>query len=140
VTPVTVEIKVRFGDVDHAKIVYYPRFFHYFHIAFEELFEQGFGIPYPDVIDLEHLGFPAVHTEADYKVPVVFGDVLEVRVSVARIGTKSVKLRYRAIRKADGVECVEGLVTTCCVDMRTFEGLPVPERYRELFGRYLEEA
>ena len=28
---------VRFADVDHAGIVYYPRFFHLFHLAFEEL-------------------------------------------------------------------------------------------------------
>ena len=31
---------VRFADVDHAGIVYYPRFFHYFHMAFEELFRR----------------------------------------------------------------------------------------------------
>lgn len=135
---ITAEIKVRFGDVDHARIVYYPRFFHYFHIAFEELFEKGFGIPYPDVLDREHVGFPAVHSEADYKVPAVFGDVLHVQVTCTAVGTKSVSLRYRAIRASDGVECAEGRVTTCCVDMRTFASQPVPQRYRELFGRYLE--
>ena len=29
-------IKVRFADVDDARVVYYPRYLHYCHIAFEE--------------------------------------------------------------------------------------------------------
>ena len=34
---------VRFADVDHAGIVYYPRFFHFFHLAFEELWRARLG-------------------------------------------------------------------------------------------------
>ena len=32
--------KVRFSDVDNAGIVYYPRFFHYCHVAREEFFTE----------------------------------------------------------------------------------------------------
>ncbi len=136
---VTVEVKVRFGDVDHAKIVYYPRFFHYFHIAFEELFEQGFGVRYPDVLEHEQLGFPAVRTEADYKAPVRFGDLLRIRVTCVRLGTKSMTLRYRATRVRDGVECVDARVTTACVDMTTFTSRAIPDHYRAQLQKYLEE-
>lgn len=93
-----VEVKVRFADVDHARIVYYPRFFHYFHVAFEEMFEQVLGMKYPEVLDGEHVGFPAVKTEAEYRSPVRFGDVLRIRVTCARLGSRSVTLRYRAER------------------------------------------
>ena len=44
----TCEIPVRFGDVDHARIVYYPRFFHFCHVAMEEAFRDALGISYPD--------------------------------------------------------------------------------------------
>lgn len=134
----TAEIKVRFADVDHARIVYYPRFFHYFHIAFEELFEQEFGCTYPQVLDEDHVGFPAVHSEADYSAPARFGDVLRIRVTCMRVGTRSVTLRYRAIRAADGLECAEGRVTGACVDMKDFKSMDVPERYRTFFARFLE--
>ena len=30
-------IKVCFGDIDNAGIVYYPRFMHYFHLAIEDM-------------------------------------------------------------------------------------------------------
>ena len=65
-TPLSIEIPVRFGDVDHAQIVYYPRFYHFFHIAFEELFAQGLGVPYARVMAGEHIGYPSVRTECDY--------------------------------------------------------------------------
>ena len=41
--PFVFSTPVRFADVDHAGIVYYPRFFHYFHLAFEELFRSRMG-------------------------------------------------------------------------------------------------
>lgn len=136
--PFAVEVKVRFADVDHARIVYYPRFFHYFHVAFEELFEREFGLSYPEVLDREHVGFPAVRTEADYRAPARYGDVLRIHVTCRRIGARSVTLRYRAVRAADGVECVDASVTTACVDMRTFRPQDVPPAHRALFERFLE--
>ncbi len=68
--PVT--IKVRFADVDWAQIVYYPRFYHYFHIAFEELFERELGLRYSQVMQDHDIGYPAVHSECDYRAPVRF--------------------------------------------------------------------
>ena len=133
------DVKVRFADVDHAGIVYYPRFFHYFHVAMEELYEREFGMTYPEVIDVDHVGFPAVHTEADYRRPVRYGDTLAIAVTCVRIGTRSVTLRYRARRAAGGEECAEGRVTTACVDMRTFTSMDVPERYRAFLTRFLED-
>src|SRR5262249_60482134 len=41
---------VRFGDVDHAGIVYYPQFFIYFHEAFEDFFNSN-GLPYDQLLN-----------------------------------------------------------------------------------------
>jgi 4-hydroxybenzoyl-CoA thioesterase len=131
------ELKVRFAVVDHARIVYYPRFFHYFHIAFEELFEREFGKTYPQVLDEDHVGFPSVHVEADYIAPARFGDVLRIQVSCVRIGKRSVVLGYRAARASDGVDVCKAQVTTACVDMRTFRSMDVPPRYRDFFTRFI---
>ena len=43
ITPIYQTIAYVFDDVDHAGIVYYPRFFHYFHLAFEELLFTAFA-------------------------------------------------------------------------------------------------
>ncbi len=139
-TPFECDLKVRFADVDHAKVVYYPHFFHYFHVAFEELYEHVLGQSYPEVIDGMGIGYPAVHSEADYHAPARFGDVLRIRVTCTHLGAKSVTLRYRARRRRDDVECAVGHVTVCCVDMTTFRSRRVPDEHRALFEQLREAA
>jgi 4-hydroxybenzoyl-CoA thioesterase len=124
--------------VDPARIVYYPRYFLFFHDAFEDFFEDEMGMLYADVIGVDHVGFPSVHVEVDYSAPARFGETLEIHITCARLGTKSVTLRYRAVRVSDGVLSAEALVTTACVDMRTFKSQEIPPKYRKLFSRFAE--
>jgi len=129
------QVKVRFSDVDNAGIVYYPRFFHFFHVAFEELFSEKFGIPYVDVLGKEKIGFPAVRVENDFKAPLRYGDIADVEIGVAKIGTKSITCTYRLTRQPGGELCAEGKVTVASVRMTDFVAVPIPEKYRALFAK-----
>lgn len=131
--PLRLSIPVRFADVDHAGIVYYPQFFHYFHQAFEEIFRQRFGGPraYVELLDVERVGLPAVGLEASFSRPLRFGDDVDIEVSLVRLGGKSVTLGYRAL--LDGELCAEAKVTCCLTNLDTFEPIEVPKRLRELF-------
>lgn len=124
------ERPVRFADEDHAQIVYYPRFFHFFHEAFEEMFAAQ-GIPYRQCLD-ENVGWPAVHAEADYKRPVRFGDRLGIVVSIARIGETSVTCEYVGTRVGDVEPAVTGKIVVACLDMTTMRSQPIPAKYRAL--------
>ena len=132
--PFRTTIPVRFGDVDHAGIVYYPQFFIYFHEAFEDFFNDG-GISYVRLLDELRLGFPTVHLETDYKAPLRYGDRLVLDLSVAHLGTSSVIIRYVGYRERDGVLCVTCDLTSACVDMKTFKACPIPDDIRALFQR-----
>src|SRR5262245_55455387 len=123
------EIKVRFGDEDHAGIVYYPRFFDWFHQVFEDFFGEA-GKTYKDVLDVDHAGWPSVHAEADYASPARFGDVLAIELTVERIGKSSVSFAYRATNEKESRLVATGKVTCVCIDMRTFESQPIPAAYR----------
>jgi 4-hydroxybenzoyl-CoA thioesterase len=131
-------VKVRFSEIDRAGIVYYPRFFHYFHIAFEEFFEERVGVPYHRLLDRDRVGFPTVHAECDYRAPLKFGDVLRIGVSVERIGRSSVVFLYRLRRSAKAPPAAEARITVVCVDMDTFRPIPVPARCRRAFERHRE--
>lgn len=131
-------IPVRFGDEDHAGIVYYPRFLHFFHCAFEDFFNDQ-GHPYKKVLDEDRTGWPAVHLETDFKKPLRFGDVLEVEVTVERLGTKSATFGYVGRRQGDGEEVVSASITVACIDMDSFRGKPIPSTYRALFERHMKE-
>lgn len=128
-------IPVRFGDIDHAGIAYYPTLLHYCHVAFEEFFEKGLGVPYPRVFGRDRVGFPTVHLEADFRKPLSFGDRLSMEVTVARLGRGSVVFRYRA--RLRGAVAFEARCTTACVDARTFRPRPLPPRYRRLLTPHL---
>ncbi len=137
-------LPVRFADVDHAGIVYYPRFVHYFHVAFEELWRARIGpAAYSEIIDRDRIGFPAVRAECDFKAPLKFGDTAEIDVSIPRLGSRSITFRYR-IYKAASVSsstrtlCAEGQVVCAVVDLARFVAVPVPERVNDMLRDLVE--
>jgi 4-hydroxybenzoyl-CoA thioesterase len=125
---------VRFGDIDHAGIAFYPSLLRLAHEAFEDAWSHGLGRPYVQVCDDEHLGFPAVHIEADFSAPLRFGDTVEIAVSVPRIGTKSVTWRYDMTRN-DGTATARIEITTAVIDLRDFSGLELPAWCRTLLAK-----
>ena len=133
---------VRFSDIDHAGIVYYPRFFHFFHLAFEELWRARIGPrAYSELLDRDRVGFPAVRAECDFHAPLRFGDTAEIEISVARLGNKSITFRYRVHRAADErprTLCAEGQVVCAVVDLARFVAIAVPERVVELLAEIRE--
>jgi YbgC/YbaW family acyl-CoA thioester hydrolase len=129
--------RVRFGEVDQAQIVYYPRVFHFCHLAMEDFFETEVGVPYAVIVKDRRIGFPAVNLETDFKAPMPFGADLAIGMAYLKLGRSSVLTRYR-FRDQDGVDCAEVRVTTACVDMDAFKARAIPEDIRGAFERHLE--
>ncbi|MCA9671174.1 MAG: acyl-CoA thioesterase [Myxococcales bacterium] len=134
--PFKAVMPIRFADVDHARILYYPRFFHLFHQAFEDFFNDHLEQPYAHVLGVEKVGFPAVHAEADYYFPLRFGDVAEVELTIEKIGTKSATIVYSVRREVNQTLCCRGQVVVVSINMDTLEGMPIPDKYRQLFEEY----
>lgn len=127
-------ILVRFGDEDHAGIVYYPRFFNFFHIAFEDFWnEQGF--PYARILDHDRVGFPTVHVETDFRKPLRFGDRFEVDVWLEKIGEASATFRYRGRRQGESEDTATARLVVVCVNMDTWTPTPIPAPLRALLER-----
>ena len=132
---------VRFSDIDHAGLVYYPRFFHFFHLAFEELWRARLGArAYVELIDGERIGFPAVHADCDFKGPLRFGDDAEIELWVARLGATSVTFRYRVFRSGDRMLAADGKVVCAVTDLARMAAIPIPDRVRALLGDLVEES
>jgi 4-hydroxybenzoyl-CoA thioesterase len=92
-------IDVRFGDCDPAGVVYFPRFFDWFHQAMESWFDQALGLPYSEV--LQRYGFPAVHTEADFIKPCSMGERIRVLLRVGKVGASSFRLDFEVMGPTD---------------------------------------
>lgn len=86
--------EVQFGDCDPAGIVYFPRFFDLFHQAMESWFGASLGAAYAEVVMGRKIGFPAVHTEADFSRPCAFGESIVTYLRVESLGSSSMTLGY----------------------------------------------
>lgn len=129
-------IRVRFDDEDHAGIVYFPWFFHFFHSAFEDFFVEQ-GVPYRECFEVDRIGWPSVHAEADFIRPTRFGDALRIEMWLEKIGNSSAVFSYRGWVTGDATDRVRAKITVACLDMNTFRATPIPPKYRALFEKHL---
>ena len=129
-----------FGDADMAKILYFPRLFHYCHVVMEGFVLKSTGKSYQSLLDDRRLGFPTVHTEADYAAPMPYGRDLAFEFVLTHLGTSSMKLQFTA--RMEGEERVRAVArsTVVCVDMDRFESVPLPADLRRDFAPYLHAA
>ncbi|MFO0677642.1 MAG: thioesterase family protein [Polyangiaceae bacterium] len=127
----TYECPVRFEDVDAARIVFFPRFFHYAHEAMEAFFDRLPG-GYHGLVLGRNVGLPAVHVEADFKSPLRYGDRVVVNVDVEAVGTTSLTLRFDMIRKHDGVLAATLRHVVVSTDLREMRKMPFPDDVRAL--------
>jgi 4-hydroxybenzoyl-CoA thioesterase len=134
----TTTVQVRFGHVDPAGIVYFPRIYDYLHEVFEEVWERHVDERYYKILSEDRIGFPLVHSEVDFKSPLRFGDRASVHVTCFRLGKSSLGLRYRF--EVAGRECVDARMVTACVDLKSSKSFPMPARYRAAFERLREGA
>jgi 4-hydroxybenzoyl-CoA thioesterase len=129
-------IPVRFGDADPAGLVYYPVIFHYFHIAMEEFFATRCGISYQRLMADERIGFPTVNVRAEFFMPLVYGDVAAVEVSVSRVGRSSVTFEYSVTRTSDGTLCARSTQVQVAMNLDERRAVAIPDKYRQAFERY----
>lgn len=130
------EFNVRFGDIDHARVVYYPRFFHYFHQTFEEWFAGTLGVSYPDLVIKENVGYPSVRVESEFLKPLRYGDRIRVDLELLDIGRTSITVRYTLVRLTDNVVSARATVKNVAIDNDTFQPVPIPDSWRERFERF----
>ncbi len=134
------EFTVRFGEIDHARVVYYPRLFHIFHQTFEEWFDKALGVSYPTLVVDENIGFPSVKIETEFRKPLRYGDRVRVSLELEAIGSKSLTCRYSMTRLPDGEHAASARITTVAINNDTFESIVIPDVWRARFEAFKSRA
>jgi acyl-CoA thioester hydrolase len=96
----TLEIKVRFGEVDSMKIVWHGNYLKYFEDG-RESFGSKYHLGYLDVYR-HNVMIPIVRIECDFKKPLVYGDTALVETRFVNSDAAKILFEYRIIRKEDG--------------------------------------
>lgn len=128
--------QVRMHDTDMAGILYFPRQFRFAHDALED-FVESLGYTFQQVFHREKFVFVIVHAEADYLVPLIVGDRLDVHVTVGQVGTTSFTICYQIFR-VDGTLAGTAKTVHVTLDAPTRQKIPIPQVFRGLLEKHLE--
>ncbi len=116
----SIQVPVRWSDVDPAGIVYYPRFFAWYDLGSEALFES-IGLPWPVLFPAHDIvGVPIVESGSRFTSPVRYGDVMRLRSMVAWVKTTTFRMEHEMTR--DGTPCASGF------EVRAWVGRPTAPR------------
>ena len=134
---ITYRRQVHFHEVDAAGLVFFPHFLTWAHEAMGQLFATLEG-GYSGLIGVRRIGLPAVRVESEFSAPVRFGDTVAVEASVARLGNRSLELRYRFLRESDGVLAAEVRHTVVSTDLTQVKSTEMPKDVRAVAETHLE--
>jgi acyl-CoA thioester hydrolase len=108
--------RVEFSETDMAGIVHYSNFFRYMEAAEHAFFRSiGFSVVTRQVDP--PVGWPRVHAECDYKLPLRFEDEIEIHMLVTGKKSKSLtyQFRFRKLNGPEPIEVARGALTVVCV-------------------------
>ena len=125
----TIEERVRWGDVDAARIIFYGAYIHFFEYAETELFREV-GLPYGVMFDELGIWLPRVHLECDFHRAARLDDLLEVAVYVGRFGNKSMQLNFEVRRKGEEELVATAMFVLAAVKQNSFETVRLPDVLR----------
>lgn len=132
-----IDERVRWGDVDAARIIFYGAYIRFFEIAETELFRAA-GLSYGKMFDDLDVWLPRAHLECDFRRAAQLDDLLEVAVCVGRVGTKSLRLNFEVRRKGEADLVAEAHFVLVAVKRHTFESVPLPEELRRRLAPYTQ--
>ncbi|NWF88536.1 MAG: acyl-CoA thioesterase [Ignavibacteriaceae bacterium] len=127
--------KINFYDCDAAGILFYARIYELCHSVYEEMI-QSFNLK-EDYWSNEDYVVPIIHSEANYKKPLVYNSFVEIELSVRTLSTSAFKLFYSCKNEA-GEICVEVETTHVFVDKKTWKKKSIKDDVRAGLTKHLK--
>ena len=106
--------RVEFSETDMAGIMHYSNYFRFMETS-EHAFFRSLGTSIMDGT----VGWPRVHAECDFKMPLRFEDEVEIHLLVSEKKSKSLSylFKFRKLNATPPVEVARGSLTVVCVTM-----------------------
>ncbi len=102
----TTTVRVRWSESDPAGIVFYPRFFEWYDLGTEALFE-ALGLSWPELFPRYAIvGVPIVESGSTFVAPVRYGDLVTIRSTVAWVKDKTFRMEHEIT--VGGTVCARG--------------------------------
>jgi 4-hydroxybenzoyl-CoA thioesterase len=132
------ERKIRFSHCDPAGIVYFVNFFDMVSGAVEDWFGEAIGFTFNEMHIRRRVGFPIVNTGCEFFRPCHLGDLLQLELSVARLGRSSIE--FEVSGRVAGDEKFRARHKVAMMSLETQRALPIPEDLRAKMLPYAKET
>jgi len=121
--------RVQFAETDAAAIMHFANYYRMMEEV-EHAFWRSIGMSVLTLYNEQHLSWPRVATGCEYFAPAYFEDELELALSIAKVGNRSVT--YAVEFRRDGGRIAAGRTTAVCctVSEGVFKPTPIPEGIR----------
>jgi len=129
--------RIEFRETDMAGIVHFSNFFAYMEQA-EHALLRSVGMGVVCEVENKEISWPRVNAQCDYKVAIKFEEMIDIEVSVAKIGTKSVTYVFDFFR--DQIKVASGSLTAvCCLfeHGKKPESIPTPKPFIDAIKPFL---
>ena len=129
--------RVEFRDTDAAGIVHFSVFFAYMEQA-EHEFLRSLDLGVIMDVDDQRVSWPRVNAQCNYRSALRFEQVVDIEISVVRLGNKSVTYGFRFHR--DNEVVADGTITAACCVWQEDEpprAIPVPDIFRHKLAPYV---
>lgn len=124
--PFTVEIPVRFCDIDGMQHVNNAIYFTYMEQARSEWYRRLMGIT-----SVAEFDFILAHASCDFKEAIEFGETVVVSLTLTRIGNSSFRFAYEIRSRDAGMLFATGESVQVCYDYEKRTPIPIPRAFRE---------
>ena len=126
-------LRVRWAEVDKQDIVFNGHYLTYFDVAITEYW-RAIGVPYPAVTARWGSDLFVVKAGIEYHAPAHYDDELDIGVTVARIGTSSMRFVVAIFRGDEHL--IGGELIYVNADPVTRKPVPVTAELRALIARH----
>ena len=134
-TPFRIQFRVAFHETDTANIVHFSNFFRYMEVAeVEFLRSRGLHVSWRD--GEARYGFPRVSASCDFFKPARFEDLIDVTVTVEKVGAKSVSYKHEF--HLNGELIARGKITAVFVNVGPDHALKSAEIPAEIRAKLME--
>ena len=125
-------LRVRYGETDPMKYVYYGNYAEYFEVARVELF-RSLGMSY-DEIEKRGIFLPVSEYKIKYLKPALYDQLLEIRTYIKKIPGIRIEFDYE-IYNEESVKITEASTTLFFLDSQTNKIVKCPDYLMELIQK-----
>lgn len=132
----THSLRVRYGETDSMKYVYYGNYAEYLEVARVELF-RSIGISY-DEIEKRGIWLPVSDFKIKYIRPARYDDLLTIHTKITKKPTAKIEFEYQIFNENKEL-LTEAHTTLFFLDAKTQKIVRCPEFLMELIKKHWEE-